>query len=208
MLLVGLTGGIGSGKSTVSVALERRGAVVVDADRIVRELQQPGTEVFAEMVDRFGGGIVAADGTLDRQAVADIVFHDPEELAALGAIVHPRVRDEMTRRLEELAATDEVVVLDVPLLVESGWEGMAGVVVVDLDPEIAVDRLVAHRGFDPEDARSRIAAQASRDDRLARADIVVDNGGTLEDLEGEVDRVWAWIEGLEPSAEDFRPPAG
>ena len=208
MLLVGLTGGIGSGKTTVSEALERRGAVVVDADRIVRELQQPGTEVFTEMVERFGGGIVAPDGTLDRQAVADIVFHDAEALAALGAIVHPRVRDEMTRRLEELASTDEVVVLDVPLLVESGWEGMAGVVVVDLDPEVAVDRLVAHRGFDPEDARSRIANQASREERLARADRVVDNSGTLDELEAQVEGVWAWIGSLAPSSDDFRPPGG
>ncbi len=206
MVLVGLTGGIGSGKSTVSEALERRGAVVVDADRIVKELQQPGTEVFAEMVERFGEGIVGPDGQLDRPAVAAIVFHDAAALADLGAIVHPRVRDEMTRRLEELSATDQVVVLDVPLLVESGWEGMSGVVVVDLDPEVAVARLVAHRGFDPEDARSRIANQASREDRLAKADVVVDNSGDLAALEPQMDRVWEWIGGLEPAGDDFRPP--
>ena len=185
MLLVGLTGGIGSGKSTVSEALERRGAVVVDADRIVKELQQPGTEVFAEMVERFGDGIVGPDGQLDRPAVAAIVFSDAEALADLGAIVHPRVRDEMTRRLEELAATDQVVVLDVPLLVESGWEGMSGVVVVDLDPDVAVSRLVEFRGFDESDARNRIANQASREDRLAKADVVVDNGGDLASLEAQ-----------------------
>jgi dephospho-CoA kinase len=206
MLLVGLTGGIGSGKSTVSEALERRGAVVVDADRIVKELQQPGTEVFAEMVERFGGGIVGPDGQLDRPAVAAIVFSDAEALADLGAIVHPRVRDEMTRRLEELAATDQVVVLDVPLLVESGWEGMSGVVVVDLDPDVAVSRLVEFRGFDESDARNRIANQASREDRLAKADVVVDNGGDLASLEAQVDRVWEWISGLDPAGEDFRPP--
>lgn len=206
MLLVGLTGGIGSGKSTVSEALERRGAVVVDADRIVKELQQPGTEVFAEMVDRFGDGIVGPDGQLDRPAVAAIVFNDAEALADLGAIVHPRVRDEMTRRLEELAATDQVVVLDVPLLVESGWEGMSGVVVVDLDPDVAVSRLVEFRGFDEADARNRIANQASREDRLAKADVVVDNGGDLASLEAQVDRVWEWISGLDPAGEDFRPP--
>jgi dephospho-CoA kinase len=206
MLLVGLTGGIGSGKSTVSEALERRGAVVVDADRIVKELQQPGTEVFTEMVERFGDGIVGPDGQLDRPAVAAIVFSDAEALADLGAIVHPRVRDEMTRRLEELAATDEVVVLDVPLLVESGWEGMSGVVVVDLDPDVAVSRLVEFRGFDESDARNRIANQASREERLAKADVVVDNGGDLASLEAQVDRVWEWISGLEPAGEDFRPP--
>jgi len=206
MLLVGLTGGIGSGKSTVSEALERRGAVVVDADRIVKELQQPGTEVFAEMVERFGDGIVGPDGQLDRPAVAAIVFSDADALADLGAIVHPRVRDEMTRRLEALAATDEVVVLDVPLLVESGWEGMSGVIVVDLDPDVAVARLVEFRGFDESDARNRIANQASREERLAKADMVVDNGGDLASLETQVDRVWEWISGLEPAGEDFRPP--
>ena len=206
MLLVGLTGGIGSGKSTVSDALERRGAVVVDADRIVKELQQPGTEVFAEMVERFGDGIVGPDGQLDRPAVAAIVFSDAGALADLGAIVHPRVRDEMTRRLEELAATDQVVVLDVPLLVESGWEGMSGVVVVDLDPDVAVSRLVEFRGFEESDARNRIANQASREDRLAKADMVVDNGGDLASLEAQVDRVWAWISGLDHAGEDFRPP--
>ena len=206
MLLVGLTGGIGSGKSTVSEALERRGAVVVDADRIVKELQQPGTEVFAEMVERFGDGIVGPDGQLDRPAVAAIVFSDADALADLGAIVHPRVRDEMTRRLEELAVTDEVVVLDVPLLVESRWEGMSGVIVVDLDPDVAVARLVEFRGFDESDARNRIANQASREDRLAKADMVVDNGGDLASLETQVDRVWEWISGLEPAGEDFRPP--
>ena len=206
MVLIGLTGGIGSGKSTVSEALERRGAVVVDADRIVKELQQPGTEVFSEMVERFGDGIVGPDGQLDRPAVAAIVFNDAEALADLGAIVHPRVRDEMTRRLEELAATDEVVVLDVPLLVESGWEGMSGVVVVDLDPDVAVSRLVEFRGFDETDARNRIANQASREDRLAKADQVVDNGGDLASLDAQVDRVWDWVQGLEPAGEDFRPP--
>ena len=206
MVLIGLTGGIGSGKSTVSEALERRGAVVVGADRIVKELEQPGTEVFAEMVERFGDGIVGPDGQLDRPAVAAIVFNDAEALADLGAIVHPRVRDEMTRRLEELAATDQVVVLDVPLLVESGWEGMSGVVVVDLDPDVAVSRLVEFRGFDETDARNRIANQASREDRLAKADQVVDNGGDLASLEAQVDGVWDWISGLEPAGEDFRPP--
>ena len=119
MLLIGLTGGIGSGKSTVSALLAARGAVVVDADAIVHDVQRPGTPVFTAMVERFGEGVVAADGTLDRARVADIVFNDPEALAALNAIVHPAVGAEIARRLAELAATDEVVVLDVRLLVES-----------------------------------------------------------------------------------------
>ena len=197
MLEIGLTGGIGSGKSTVAALLTERGAVLLDADAIVRELQEPGTPVFVAMVERWGDGIVAADGALDRQAVADRVFGDADELAALNTMVHPAVADEMTRRREALADTDATVILDIPLLVESGHEGLAGVVVVDVDPEVAVQRLVAHRGFSEDDARGRIARQASREDRLARAGLVVDNSGTVADLSAEVDRVWAWIEGLE-----------
>ncbi len=197
MRLIGLTGGIGSGKSSVSAALARRGALVVDADAIVHELQRPGTVVFDEMVERFGPGIVAADGTLDRPAVAAIVFADPEALSDLGGIVHPRVHEEIERRVAEAAGTDQVVVLDIPLLDRNGWPGLEGTIVVDLDPEVAVERLVAHRGMPEADARARIANQADRQDRLALADFVIDNSGTLEDLEGEVDRAWTWIESLD-----------
>jgi dephospho-CoA kinase len=193
MLLIGLTGGIGSGKSSVSAALQRRGAVIVDADAIVRELQEPGTVVFDEMVERFGAAIVAADGTLDRAAVAGIVFADAEALADLGMIVHPRVHDEIERRVAAEQGSDHVVVLDIPLLDRSGWPGLAGTIVVDLDPDVAVERLIAYRGFDETDARNRIANQASRDERLALADFVVDNGGDLDRLEREVDRAWDWI---------------
>lgn len=193
MLLIGLTGGIGSGKSSVSAALQRRGAVIVDADAIVRELQEPGTVVFDEMVERFGAAIVAADGTLDRAAVAGIVFADAEALADLGMIVHPRVHDEIERRVAAEQDSDHVVVLDIPLLDRSGWPGLASTIVVDLDPDVAVERLIAYRGFDETDARNRIANQASRDERLALADFVVDNGGDLDDLEREVDRAWDWI---------------
>jgi dephospho-CoA kinase len=194
--LIGLTGGIGSGKSSVSAALARRGARIIDADAIVRELQSPGTVVFAEMVDRFGPGIVAEDGSLDRQAVADIVFSDEQALADLGLIVHPRVHEEIERRVADAEGTDDVVVLDIPLLDRSGWTGLLGTVVVDLDPEVAIARLVEHRGFTEADARARIAAQIERSDRLELADFVVDNGGTLADLEVQVDRLWAWIAGL------------
>ena len=199
MLVVGLTGGIGSGKSTVSARLAAKGAVVVDADAIVHEVQRPGTPTFEAMVERFGPGIVAPGGGLDRQAVADIVFGDPEALAALNAIVHPAVGAEIARRMQELEPTDHVVVLDVPLMVESkNRYPVAGLLVVDVDPEVAVARLVAARGMREDDVRARMARQATREERLARADRVIDNGGTIEDLEAQVDAAWAWIEGLRP----------
>ena len=197
MLVIGLTGGIGSGKSTVSALLAAKGAVVVDADAIVRDVQRPGTPVFDAMVERFGPGIVAADGSLDRAAVADLVFTDAEALADLNAIVHPAVGAEIVRRMQELGDTDEVVILDVPLMVESkNAYPVAGLLVVDVDPEVAVRRLVEHRGMREEDVRARMARQATRDERLARADRVIDNSGTPEDLVSQVDDVWAWIEGL------------
>ncbi len=200
MLEIGLTGSIGSGKSTVAALLAERGAVLLDADAIVREVQEPGTPVFIAMVEYWGDDIVADDGTLDRQAVADRVFGDADELAVLNAIVHPAVADEMTRRRRALASTDATVILDIPLLVESGYEGLAGIIVVDVDPELAVERLVTHRGFTETDARGRIARQASRMDRLDRADVVVDNSGSLNDLVAQVDLVQAWLEKLD------RPP--
>ena len=182
MILVGLTGGIGSGKTTVSAALATRGAVVVDADAIVHELQAPGTPVpWRRWWSGSARGILHADGSLDRQAVADVVFNDPDALGALGEIVHPAVRDEIFRRVVEQAETDNIVVLDIPLLTESGWEGLIGTIVVDLDPEVAVQRLVAHRGFDEADARARISRQASRAERLEKASFVIDNSGTVDD---------------------------
>lgn len=196
MVLVGLTGGIGSGKSTVSALLAERGALVVDADAIVREVQAPGTEVFAAIVERFGPAVVAPDGTLDRQAVADLVFTDDAALKDLNAIVHPAVGAEIARRLEEAAGTDRVVILDVPLLVESGRDDMAALLVVDVDPDLAVARVVAQRGMREDDVRARIARQASREDRLARATHVIDNSGTRADLAARVDEVWAEISAL------------
>jgi len=194
MLVVGLTGGIGSGKSTVSTRLAAAGAVVVDADAITREVQQPGTEVFDAMVERFGPGIVGPDGALDRPAVADIVFGDPEALRDLNAIVHPAVGAEIVRRMTELADSDSVVVLDVPLMVESkNAYPVAGLLVVDIDPEVAVRRLVEQRGMREADVRARMTRQATREERLARADFVIHNDGTLDDLATQVDAAWEWI---------------
>ena len=202
MILIGLTGGIGSGKSTVSARLAELGARIVDADAIVRAVQAPGTEVFAAIVDRFGAGVVAEDGCLDRPALAALVFNHPDELKALNAIVHPAVGAGIAEALAAAAETDDVVILDVPLLVESGRDDMAAMVVVDLDPEVAVARLVQHRGFTEEDARARISRQASREDRLAKADQVLDNSGSVEDLLAQVDALWPWLQAQPPVSAD------
>lgn len=196
MLLVGLTGGIGSGKSTVSSMLAARGAVIIDADAITRELQQPGSEVFEAMVERFGSEILTDDGMLDRAAVAAIVFSDEAARRDLEAMVHPAVGAEMASRIAALGDGDRIVVYDVPLLVEARRSGYGAVVVVDADPEIALRRLVRQRGMREVDARARIANQASREERRAVADRVIDNSGTIEELEAQVDEVWAWLESL------------
>jgi dephospho-CoA kinase len=200
MLLVGLTGGIGSGKSTVSALLAERGAVIVDADAITRELQEPGRPVLAAMVERFGEGILQPDGRLDRQAMAELVFADRAALADLQGIVWPAVGAETNRRVEAERGTDRVVVLDIPLLVESGGRELAAVIVVDVDPEVAVRRLVSDRDMAEADVRARMASQADRRDRLARADIVIDNSGTHDDLRRRVDEVWAWLQEQAASA--------
>jgi dephospho-CoA kinase len=215
MRLIGLTGGIGSGKSSVSARLEERGAALIDADAIVRELQQPGQPVFDAMVERWGQAIIASDGGLDRAAVAGIVFSDSSELKAIEAIVHPVLRQEMDRRIEELSTSDHVVVLDIPLLAESRAKdgaldarGTSAIVVVDCPVDLAVSRLVEHRGFDEDDARARVAAQASREDRRALADFVIDNSGTEATLDDEVDRCWTWLETLDPTPWPPPAPAG
>lgn len=193
MLVVGLTGGIGSGKSTVAALLASKGAVVIDADRLARDAVAPGTPGLAEVVARFGPEVLAGDGALDRQALARVVFGDPAALADLNAIVHPAVRAAIDQRLVELRASDPaVVVLEIPLLIESGRTyGATAVIVVDCPPDVALRRLVEGRGMDEADARRRMAAQISRVDRLAAADIVIDNSGPVEALEAEVDRAWA-----------------
>lgn len=199
----GLTGGIGSGKSTVAHALVARGAALIDADAIVRDLQAPGMPVLDAMTAEFGPDILTASGGLDRQAVAAIVFADEDRLAALNAIVHPAVVAEMARLRSELSVIDAIVVTDIPLFVRADgtrsvseeYDALVGVVVVDCDLEVAVGRLVEHRGFSEADARARMANQATRDARLAVADFVIDNSGSLADLEPQLDSCWQWMTG-------------
>lgn len=198
VILVGLTGGIGSGKSTVSAMLADRGAVLIDADAITRELQRPGAPVLSAIVERFGAEVLQPDGTLDRPALAAVVFADPAALADLNAIVHPAVGEEIGRRITAERGTDHVVVLDIPLLVESGRYTVGGVLVVDVPVEVAIARLVRQRGMDEADARARVARQASREERLARADFVIDNSGDRDSLARQVEAAWAWMCALSP----------
>lgn len=202
MILLGLTGGIGSGKSTVSALLAEHGAVIIDADAITRELQAPGSPLLAALAERFGESIIDADGALNRPALAAIAFGDPDALKDLNKIVHPAVAAEMDRRLTEQRGTDNVVVLDIPLLAENPRTGLCGVVVVDVPVEVAVERLVTFRSMSEEDARARIAKQASREERLKIADKVLDNSGNLEDLSRQVDDLWRWAVALPPAEPD------
>jgi len=191
MIRVGLTGGIGAGKSEVSRRLAAQGAVVIDADLIAREVVAPGTDGLAEVVAAFGPGVLGPDGALDRAVLGDIVFADKDKLARLNSIVHPRVGARM-RELEEAAGPGSVLVHDVPLIVENGLAGAYDlVVVVDVPPRIQLDRLVRLRGMSREQAQARIAAQASREQRLAIASIVLDNSGSLAELDRQVGELWA-----------------
>lgn len=187
---VGLTGGIGSGKSTVSALLRDHGAVVVDYDRIAREVVEPGSPALAAIVQRFGADVLDEHGSLDRPALGAIVFADEASRRDLENITHPAVRARAVE-LEALAGPDDVVVHDIPLLAESGGRGPYDVVVVvDVPVEVQVDRLVRDRGMTPDEAQARIGAQASRDDRAAVADVVVDNSGSLEELTAAVRDLW------------------
>jgi dephospho-CoA kinase len=206
--LVGLTGGIGAGKSTVADALAERGAVIVDADRIARDVVEPGGAAYEAVVERFGWGILHPDGRLNRQALANIVFADDDARRDLNAITHPAIAETMARRVGEQTGTDRVVVLDIPLLTpetRDRW-GLAGVIVVDAPVEVAVQRLVKFRGFDEADARARVDAQISREERRSLVKpapdgkgppgLLIDNAGDPEELDAQVDAAWQWIAGL------------
>lgn len=197
-VVVGLTGGIGSGKSTVAGLLAARGAQIVDADALSRASMAPGGAAYDAVVARFGAGIVNGDGTIDRSALAKVVFTDPAARADLEAIVHPVVRAGVAAAVAAGAGTDRVVVVEIPLLAESpaARAGLQAIIVVDCPEDVAVARLVAGRGMTEADARARVAAQASRAERVAIAGFVLDNGGDRGRLEAEVARCWGWLEGL------------
>jgi dephospho-CoA kinase len=196
VLAVGLTGGIGAGKSMVAELLVDRGAALIDADRVAREVVAPDGPAYRPLVERFGPSILADDGTLDRPALAAVAFADPKALADLNAITHPAIGLQMIERRNALAHTDDVVVLAIPLLTPAHREtvGLDVVVVVDCPTEVALERLVDLRGMDRADAEARLTAQVSREERLADADFVVDNSSTVEHLAEEADRLWGWLE--------------
>jgi dephospho-CoA kinase len=206
MLLVGLTGGIASGKSTVSAMLAEQGAEVIDADHIARQVVMPGTPAWCKLREHFGPGVLHPDGQLDRQALADIVFADKSKLALLNEITHPAIFARIADRLEAHHGQDVVVVLDAALLIEAGLaEGVDVVIVVHSPREIQVERPAA-KGVGQSDARNRIASQLEPEKRLARADIVIDNSGSLEDLGRQVDKIWKELQAR--LAAGARPPAG
>ena len=202
MLRVGLTGGIGSGKSEVARRLAEHGAVLIDADVAARKVVEPGSPGLAQVAEAFGDEVLRPDGALNRERLGEIVFGDPGLRAKLNAIVHPLVREWMqeAERAAMRANGDAVVVHDVPLLAESrGQAGFDAVIVVDVPPDLQLERLVSRRGMPAEQARARMAAQAGREQRLAVADIVIDNSGSLDDLDRRVAEVWADLERRVPS---------
>lgn len=200
MLLVGLTGGIGSGKSTVTRILEERGAVILDADALARDAVRGGSEGFRRVVERFGRDVIGPDGELDRARLASIVFNDPEALGDLEAIVHPEVRRMIADGIQAHLDTDHVVVLVNPLLIEMGTHrDCDSVVVVSVSPETQVTRSVA-RGMQEDDVRARIAAQLPLEDRARHADVLLDNEGTLEELTMQVDQLWRRLVAQTPTS--------
>jgi dephospho-CoA kinase len=186
--------------------LRNLGAVVIDADAIVHELQQPGQPLLAELADAFGAEILDAEGRLDRASLASRAFADATTLERLNKIVHPAVGKEMATRLEAQRETDSVVVLDIPLLVENPREGLCGTLVVDIPTDLAVERLVEFRSMKRDDAEARIAKQASREARRAIADRVIDNSGDLASLELQVADAWEWMTSLPAAAPDAGKP--
>lgn len=194
MFLIGLTGGIGSGKSTVASRLKTLGARIVDADKIAREIVEPGEPALAELAEAFDG-VLNADGALNRAELARQAFATPEATEKLNSITHPRIRERTLQRFAQARTEDvPVLVYDMPLLIENGeYKKMDHVLVVDAEDEIRIDRIVNSRGLDEDDARRRIAAQISREERLAAADSVVDNSGTRDQLLQQVDTFWEQV---------------
>jgi dephospho-CoA kinase len=207
MLAVGLTGGIGSGKSAVAELLVQRGAVLIDADQVARDVVAPGGPAYQPLVDRFGPGIVAADGTIDRPALAALAFADDESRQALNAITHPAIGVAMIKARDAHEGTGDIVVLAIPLLTAAHRETVKlhKVIVVDTPTDVALERLLSQRGFDRADAEARIRSQISREERVEEADYVLDNSGDRAALEAEVDRLWSWLLG---AREEQRMRAG
>ena len=208
MLTVGLTGNIGAGKSTVAELLVAHGARLVDADKVAREVVEPGAPAYQPLVDRFGPGILDADGRIDRPKLAEVAFGDPADLADLNAIVHPAVGIAMIEGKDAWKGTDHVVVMDIPLLKAMHKEllDLDAVVVVDASAEVRRERLVGQRGMSEEDVAARMAAQPNRQERLEGADFVIDNSGDADHLAREVDRVWAELERLPRRAPEAPTP--
>jgi dephospho-CoA kinase len=195
MLAVGLTGGIGSGKSAVADLLVARGAVLIDADQVARDVVAPGGPAYQPLIDRFGTGIVAPDGTIDRPALAAVAFADEATRLELNAITHPAIGIAMIQARDALADTDNIVVLAIPLLTALHRETVKlhKVVVVDCPTDVALERLLSQRGFDRADAEARIRSQISREERTKEADYVVDNSGDRASLEVAVAKLWEWL---------------
>ncbi len=204
MIVVGLTGGIGAGKSTVSKMLASRGAAIVDADQIARDLQAPGAPLLDAMAERFGAHIIDEHGALDRAAVASIVFSDEQALADLNGIVHPAMQAEIQSQIDAHQGTERIVVLDFPLLGENPRKGLTATIVVDVPHEVAVERAVA-RGMDEADVRNRIKSQISREQRLQVATHVIENGGDLDALADQVDATWAELSELAADVPEADP---
>jgi dephospho-CoA kinase len=192
MKLIGLTGAIGSGKSSVSQRLAQKGALIIDGDAIAKQLQHKGSPLLDKMVHAFGD-VLLPSGELDRQKVAQIVFNDAEKLKQLNGIMHPAINDEIMRQVHEQIDTQQIVVLDMPLLVENPRTGFSALVIVDIDPETAISRLVSHRKMNEDDARKRMNRQATREQRLSVADRVIDNNGELSELQAQIDDLWDWF---------------
>lgn len=191
VMLVGLTGGIGAGKSTVAQLFEERGVPIVDADAIARDVVKPGQPALAELVKYFGDTILGADGELNRGKLAEVAFADAESHEALNAIMHPAISAETSKRIDALRGEHSVIVHDVPLLVEAGLAGNYDLtVLVDTPAEVRLQRLTELRGMDSEDAKKRIAAQATDEQRRAVCDVALDNSGDIEHLRAQFEQMW------------------